>query len=229
MADRNKVKEVDSSEVAVAKAKDFWTRYNKVIIGVCAVIIVAGGGWLIYRNFVVKPNEKKASESLFKAEEYFRADSISLALNGDGQYPGFLKVSSKFSGTDAGNLANFYAGVCYVRINDNDNAIKYLKKFSTSSKPTQARAYKLIADAYADKGNSKEALDYYKKSAHHFESDQVNSASALFAAAYLSSRVLKDSKQAIELFKELKEKFPTTEEGREADNYLAQLGVYNVN
>jgi hypothetical protein len=38
---------------------------------------------------------------------------------------------------------------------------------------------------------------------------------------------LKNNKEALDLFKELKEKYPRTEKGFEADKYLAQLGVYN--
>jgi hypothetical protein len=63
-------------------------------------------------------------------------------------------------------------------------------------------------------------------SAHHFEEDDANSSDYLFMAAYFADRVVKDQKQAIELFKELKEKYPKTEKGFEADKYLAQLGVY---
>ena len=166
---------------------------------------------------------------MFRAEDYYRKDSVNLALNGDGQYQGFLKIISKYSGTDAANLANFYAGSCYLKLDDNVNAIKYLKKFSTDAKQIQQRAYKLLGDAYADQGNAAEALDYYKKAARHFEKDDANSAEALFLAAYLADRVLKNQKEAIALYTELKEKFPRTQQGNEADTYLAQLGVYNVN
>ena len=86
-----------------------------------------------------------------------------------------------------------------------------------------------MGDAYADQGNASEALTYYKKAARHFEKDDANSAEALFLAAYLADRVLKNQKEAIDLYKELKEKFPRTTQGIEADTYLAQLGVYNVN
>ena len=108
------------------------------------------------------------------------------------------------------------------------NAIKYLKDFSTSSKFFQARAYKLLGDAYADMGKNKEALDYYKKAASEFKEDEENSSEALFLAAYLAQTKLNDNKQAIELFKELKEKFPNTQRGSEADKYLARLGVYHT-
>ena len=165
---------------------------------------------------------------MFKAEEYYRIDSVNLALNGDGQYDGFLRVISKYGGTDAANLAQLYTGICYIKLNENEKAVKYLKKFSTSSKPTQALAYKLLGDADADLGKNAEALEYYKKAAHHFEKDETGSAQALFLAAYLADRVMKNSKEAIALYKELKEKFPKTEHAKDADNYLAQLGVYTT-
>lgn len=228
MSDKKIVQGQDSGEVVIAKAKDFWGKYGKVLSIASIVVILAIGGWYGYQNFIKGPKEAKAEEAIFKAEEYFRLDSVNLALNGDGQYLGFLKISDKYSGTAAGNRANFCAGVCYIHLNENEKAIKYLKKFSTSSKLVQARAYKLIADAYGDLGNNKEAFDYYKKAGHEFEKDQANSAECLFMAAYLAQRSLNDTKAATELYKELKEKFPNTQQAYDADNYLAQMGVYSV-
>jgi predicted negative regulator of RcsB-dependent stress response len=229
MAEKNTAPVAEDNEVVIVKAKDFWTRNGKIISGVLVAVILLIGGYFGYKNFIQKPKEEKSANDMFKAESYFRMDSVKLALNGDGQNPGFLRIIDKYSGTDAANLASFYAGSCYIKLDDNQNAVKYLKKFSTDSKQVQARAYKLLGDAYADLGNSKEALDYYKKAAHHFEADETASAEALFLAAYLADRVIKDQKQAIELYKELKEKYPRTQQGNQADNYLAQLGVYNVN
>ena len=230
MSDKKNVLEVENSaEVVIAKAKDFWVKYSKLVLIAGTTLIVLVGGFFIYRNFFQKPKEEKANDAMFKAEDYYRLDSVRLALNGDGQYLGFLKIIDKYGGTPAANLATFYAGSCYLKLDDNVNAIKYLKKFNTGAKQIQQRAYKLLGDAYADQGNAAEALDYYKKAARHFEKDDANSAEALFLAAYLADRILKNQKEAIELYKELKEKFPRTAQGSEADIYLAQLGVYNVN
>ncbi len=229
MAEKKNVQTIQSNEEVIAKAKDFWTRYSKIIIGVGGGLLLLVGGYYVYQNYFEKPKEEKAADAMFKAEEYYRLDSINLALNGDGQYAGFLRIMSKYKGTDAANLARFYAGSCYLKLDDNTNAIKQLKEFSTDAKQIQQRAYKLLGDAHADLGKNAEALNYYKKAAHYFEEDQANSAEALFMAAYLSDRVLKNQKEAIELYKELKEKYPQTQQGMEADTYLAQLGVYNVN
>jgi tetratricopeptide (TPR) repeat protein len=236
MADKKQVQTDNSDELVIAKAKDFWAKYSKPVTIICAAIILVFGGWYIYQNYFKGPKETKAAEAMFKAEEYYRIDSVNQALNGDGQFDGFLRIIKKYGGTDAAKLANFYTGSCYLKLNDNEKAVKYLKKFSTSSKPLQARAYKLLGDAYADLGKNSDALEYYKKAAHHFEKDENSSADALFMAAYFADRVMKNSKEAIALYKELKEKFPkipvssenNEQAGNLADNYLAQLGVYNT-
>jgi len=228
MADKKNVQDSDHDAMVIAKAKDFWEKYSKPLMIVSTIIILAIGGFYIYRKYVKDPKEVKAADAMFKAEEYYRMDSVNKALNGDGQNWGFLRVVDKYGGTDAGNLASFYAGDCFIKLNDYEKAIKYLKKFKASSKPVQARAYKLIGDAYADMGKNTDALEYYKKAAHHFEKDATNSAEYLFYAAYLADRVMKDQKEAISLYKEIKEKFPQTQQAFQADNYLAQMGVYNT-
>jgi tetratricopeptide (TPR) repeat protein len=235
MADKKTVNEM-TSDAVITKAKDFWGKYGKILSIASIAVILLAGGWYVYNNFVKKPKETKAADVIFKAEEYFRMDSVNLALNGDGLNWGFLKVANKYSGTDAGNMANYYAGACYSKLNENDKAITYLKKFSTSSKPLQARAYKLMADAYGDLGKNKEAFDYYKKAGHYFEADAANSADALFMAAYLAHKSLNDAKGATELYKEIKEKYQGAKDNQvvnlilaQTDIYLGQLGEYNTN
>jgi tetratricopeptide (TPR) repeat protein len=225
MAENNFV-DTDSSEVIIAKAKDLWARYSKALTIASLVVILVGGGYYAYSNFVVKPKEAKASEVMFKAEEYYRMDSVSKALNGDGLYWGFLKVIDKYGGTKTGNMANYYAGSCYIKLNDNEKALKYLKAFSTDSKALKSRAYKLMADAYADLNRGKEALEYYQKAGRAFKDDENFSAECLFMGAYLAQKSLNDTKTATDLYKEIKEKYPRTQQGYDADNYLAQMGVY---
>jgi tetratricopeptide (TPR) repeat protein len=213
----------------VEHAQKFWEKNGKISLIVLGALIVIVGGFFIYKDYIQKPKILEAQDKSFKAEEYFRLDSFQLALNGDGVYPGFIKIAKNYSGTPAGNLANFYAGVSYLKLNQNDKAVQYLKKFSTDSKPVQQRAYKLLGDAYGDLGKYADALDYYKKAARHFQEDQGASAEALFNAAYLAQHFLNKKNEAIELYKELKEKYPRTMQGSDADRYLAELGVYKVN
>ncbi|MGE5518438.1 MAG: tetratricopeptide repeat protein [Candidatus Dadabacteria bacterium] len=226
MAEVKHARQKTESEVVVERARDFWTRYGKIVTIISAAIIVIVGGYLFYKNFVKAPQEKKAAEAMFRAEEFFRSDSLKLAVNGDGMNPGFEKIISQYGGTAAGNLAKFYAGSAYLKLGDYNKAVKYLKDFNTDAKQVEARKFKLLGDAYAEQGKNSDALDSYKKSAHEFEDDEASASEALFMAAYLADRVMKDKKQAIDLYKELKKKYSRTQYGFEADKYLAQAGVY---
>lgn len=225
MAEKKKITATDGDEI-IAKAQDFWARYQKQITIVLAVIVLGVGGWWGYRNFIVKPKAEKAYDAMFKAEEYYRMDSLQKALNGDGINWGFVRVIREYGNTKGGELARLYAGDCYLRIGDFNNAVKQLKEYSSPAKNYQARAYKLLGDAYSELGRNDDAIASYKKAANHFPEDRYNSAEALFFAAFLSDRLGKN-KEAIDLYKEVKEKFYDTPFAGDADKYLAKLGVYN--
>jgi len=225
MAEKKNTVPTDSDEI-IARAQDFWTKYQKQITIVLAVVVLGVGGWWGYRNFVVKPKQEKAVDAMFKAEDYYRKDSLQKALNGDGINWGFLRVIKEYGSTESGNLAHLYAGDCYLRTGDFNNAVKHLKEYSSSAKQLQARAYKLLGDAYSELGKNDDALSNYKKAADYYTDDRYNSAEALFFAAALSDKLGKN-KEAIELYKEVKEKFYDTPFATEADRFLAKLGVYN--
>lgn len=216
--------EVMNENPALAKAQGFWQQNQKLIIGAVAVVVIGFAGWFGYTEYIVKPKEEKAAEALFKAEEYFRMDSTNLALNGDGQSRGLLYVIKTFGGTKAANLAHFYAGVSYLKMGDFNNAVKYLKDFSTDAKQIQLLAYGALGDAYAEQNKTDDAVTYYKKAGSTFEKDDNNSAEYLFRAALLLETKGKTA-EALDLYKEIKEKFPKTDKGFQADRYIYRLSV----
>ncbi len=221
--------ELSDTNPSLDKVQQVWSQSGKSILVLLGVIAVVVGGFFAYKHFIKAPKEAEAFDKSFKAEEYYRMDSVSLALNGDGVNPGFIRIADSYSGTQAGNLAKYYAGVCYIKLNQNDKAVKVLGGFSTNSKQIQQRAYLLLGDAYGDLGKGEEALKYYKKAASHFEADPQASSEALFRGAFLAQHVLNKKDEAISLYKQLKNKYPRTQTGFDADKYLAQLGVYKVN
>lgn len=216
----------DNDQVVVERARDFWSQYGRLILIASVAVILLGGAYLAYKYLVALPREQKAADALSVAESYYRSDSLNVALNGDGMNPGFLRVIDQYGGTEAGNLARFYAGSILLKQGKFEQAANHLQDFDTDSKMIQARAYKLLGDAYAEQGKNNDALSNYKKAAHHFSEDEVNSSEYLFLAAYFADRVAKNKSEAVDLFTELKEKYPRTERGFEAEKYLAQLGVY---
>ena len=208
----------------VETLEHYWDRYGKTAGYALLAIVLVVGGIFAYKNLVSEPNEKKATEAMFRAEEYYRADSARLALNGDNVNAGFLKIISKYGGTKAANLASFYAGSCYLKMGDYANAVKYLKDFSTSVKQLQGRAYGLLGDAYSEQNKKEEAAEQYKKAGTFFEKDELFSPEYLFRSGYLYESMGK-TQDAIAMYQIIKEKYPTSQRGSDIDKYLARLGV----
>ncbi|MGL5947319.1 MAG: tetratricopeptide repeat protein, partial [Sediminibacterium sp.] len=140
--------QVNTPEIneALAKAEGVWKNLQKPILAVLVVALVIGGGYYGYKEYIQKPKEEKAADALFKAQQYFAIDSLNLVLNGDGQNKGALYVIKNYGGTKAANLAHYYAGVSYLKLGDFNNAVKYLKDFSTDAKQVQLLALGCLGD-----------------------------------------------------------------------------------
>lgn len=147
------------------------------------MLVVAGA--ILYNVFVAGPREDKASTAIAKGEQYFNEEQFDKALNGDGAgYVGFVKIASDYSSTDAGNLANLYAGLSFYNLGKYTEAVTYLEKFSTKGdamvSPTATAA---LANAYAQTGNVDKAINTLKKAADMADSkaeDVNNSISPTF-------------------------------------------------
>lgn len=228
MAEVKGVRHKTENDIVVDRARDFWTRNARTVLIAAGAVILLVAGWFGYKYLIKEPKEQKAAEAVWKAEDYFMQDSMKKALSGDGQFAGFDKVISQYGGTKSAELARFYAGAAALKSGDNNKAVKYLSDFSTDAKQVQARAYKLLGDAYANLGKNSDALSSYKKAAHAFEKDPQSSAEYLFLAAYFADRVMNNKKEAIDLYKELSKKYSNSQFGSEAEKYLAQAGVYKT-
>lgn len=213
----------ESNDV-VLKAQNFWQKNQKTVLVALVAIIVVVGGWFGYNNYILKPKEEKAADTIAKVQEYFRQDSSSLVLNGDGQNKGALYIINTYGGTKTANLAKFYAGVSYLHLGDFANAVKFLKDFSTDAKQIQLLALGNLGDAYSELNQKDEAIATYKKAANVFTTDEANSAEYLFRAALLSETTGK-TKEALEIFKEVKAKYPKTDKGFQADKYIYRLSI----
>ena len=221
----------------IERAKGFWARFSKPIIYLSAAIILIGGGWLVYKYMFKLPKEQKANEVVFRTQKVFTdfsnapTDSVktSLAqkcLNGEGSTPGALKIISRYGGTDAANLCAYYAGASYLHLKRFDRAIKYLKDFDTDASQVQSRAYGMIGDAYSDLKKNNDALNYYKKAAGVNKKDEFTSSEFLFRAGLFAESIGK-TKEAVELYKKIKNDYPLTDKANDIDRYLARLGEVN--
>jgi tetratricopeptide (TPR) repeat protein len=238
--------QVENVEVneALEKAKGFWAKFSKPIIYVGSAIILLGGGWLAYKNFVKAPAEKTASEIIFPAEKLFgkmaavssfSKDSVNIVLNGgalDGSnITGLLKVISKHGGTPAGNRAQYMAGACYLHLKEFDKAIKYLKAFDgNGAGQIQSAAYRMLGDAYAEQKKNDEALSNYKKAIDAAAIKDESTRFLSLSRAAMFCDATGKTKEAISYLQQIKEEinpdfFRNNRIEFDADKYLAKLGV----
>ncbi|WP_299758808.1 tetratricopeptide repeat protein [uncultured Pontibacter sp.] len=147
-------------------SEDFVKKNKSKLLGVFIAIAAVIVGGFLYYNYRSTQNVE-AQNAMFQAVYYFEADSLGKALNGDGQSLGLLEIADDYSGTDAGNLANFYAGVALLKQGQFAEAADRLENFESEDYLLQARAHSLTGDALLEQGKHSEAADMYKQAANH--------------------------------------------------------------
>jgi len=202
-------------------AEDFFEKNKKTIaIGITSVLALVIAAVAFY-NFYLPSQEKEAQAQIFKAQQYFEKDSFQLALNGDGNYDGFLQIIDDYGWTKACNLSHYYAGICYLRLGEYDNAIRHLKKFSGSEPVVGAVALGALGDAYSEKSDLDKAISYYKKAAGKGNNSLITPY-YLFKAG-LALKVKGKNAEALELFRKIKSEYPNSNEGRDIEKYIAMV------
>lgn len=163
-----KKKEILESSDALAEklevAEGWIERNPKTMIGVASAILLVVGGYFLF-NYYKNTKDQEAQQEMFQAIFYFESDSLELALNGDGNNLGFLDIINEYGITKAGNLANYYAGVSYLKQGKYELARLYLQDFSAKDLLVQARAYSLIGDTYMEQQQYDDAAKFYNKAA----------------------------------------------------------------
>lgn len=206
-----------------SRTEDWVAKNQKIIIGLVAGIAIATIGYLAYQKFIEAPKQDEAANEMFVAQQNFEkatngvaSDSLyKLALNGSEGKFGFIKIAEEYSGTDAGNLANYYAGMAYLNTSKFDDAIKYLGEFKSDDAIINALAIGGIGDAYSQKNNQKEALSYYVKAAESNKNDFTTPRFLLKAAK--AALALGQKEEALKYLTDIKENYDATPEAGSVD------------
>ncbi len=216
----------DDGEKVIRDVQDNFKKNQKTIYGVIIGLFVLVGGYFGYKYFIQEPNNEKAEQQIFRAEKWFEIDSLNYTLNGDGNYPGVLSVIKKYGGTDAGNRAQYLAGMSYLRLQDFPNAIKHLEKFDGKGTPLEYLAYGALGSAYADSDKKEKAIEFYKKAASN-EKDEFITPTYLFYAGRLYEDLgkIEDAKK---MYLKIKKDYPYAQQAREIDKYLARVGELTI-
>lgn len=214
---------------AGASRTEEWVEQNqKTIFTILSIVAVGVICYLMYQKFVAAPKEDDAANEMFVAQQNFqqaldgtKSDSLyTLALKGsDGKF-GFEKIASEYSGTDAGNMANYYAGVCYLNLKKYPEAIASFEKFNSDDKVLSTLAVGAIGDALSQQGKQAEALEKYIK-ASEMNANEFTTPRFLMKAGQVELSLGKKA-DALKHFTEIKDKY---ELSLEASNIDAMIGL----
>lgn len=226
MAKKEETKDLlENAEVIQEKLVDVetWLERNpKTAIGIVTAILLVVGGFFGYKYYLSNQDEL-AQKEMFQAIHYFEADSLNLALNGDGNNLGFLQIIEDYGNTDAGNLANYYAGFIYLKQGKYPLAVFHFEDFSSDDLLVQARAYSLTGDAYMEQKDFENAAKYYSKAAGYKPNKEFTPTYLIKAG--LAYEKLNQNEKAIAAYQTIIDKYWDSSEFQSAKKYKARLEV----
>jgi tetratricopeptide (TPR) repeat protein len=205
------------------KTEAFVAKNQNFIIGIVGAVALVTIGYLAYQKFIAEPKQVEAANEMFVAQQNFQqatdgfaSDSLyKLSLNGSEGKFGFIKIADEYSGTDAGNLANYYAGMAYLNTGKYTEAIDYLSKFKSEDIVLGALAKGAIGDAYAQNKKPQEALDNYLKAVAANKNDFTTPRFLLKAGK--TALELGKKEEALKYFTDIKDNFDASPEAASVD------------
>jgi TolA-binding protein len=224
MAKKEETKDLlENAEVIQEKLVDVetWLERNpKTAIGIVTAILLVVGAFFGFKYYL-NTQDGLAQKEMFQAVNYFEADSLNLALNGDGNNLGLLQIIEDYGMTDAGNLANYYTGFIYLKQGKYPLAVFHLEDFSSDDLLVQARAYSLMGDAYMEQKDFENAAKYYSKAASHKPTKEFTPTYLIKAG--LAYEKLNKNDKAREAYQTIIDKYWESSELQNAKKFKARL------
>lgn len=217
----NTEEKIMAVEEALSKSEIFIEKNQKVltiILGSIALLVLAFFG---FQRFYLIPQEKEAQSQMFMAEKYFEQDSLKLALNGDGNYVGFLQIIEDYGMTKSAKLANYYAGIIYLNEGKFQEAIDHLEKFTIKDEMVSPMAKGAIGDAYMEMGKGDKAAEYYLKAADLNKNDFTTP--VFLQKAAWAFEDLGKKEDALKTYERIRVEYPRSAEARDIEKYITRL------
>ncbi len=160
-----KTEQEPQNENFVTKILAFFNKNQNIIYGVVIGILVLAIAIILFNRFYIQKKNGEASAQIVHPISLFMAGdtaSLNIALDGDDEHDGFLSIASGYKLTKTANTANYYAGLCYLKLGQKDEAMEYLKKFKKKEDIMWYACQATIGDLYDEQGDASSAIKYYK-------------------------------------------------------------------
>jgi predicted negative regulator of RcsB-dependent stress response len=202
----------------IESLQHFFEKNKNMLLGGLILFLVVVIGGYYYQNIYMPEAEMSANNEMFAAQYLFEKDSFALALNTEG---GFLDVIDNHGSTNAANLAQYYAGLCYFNLANYPEAIGHLSSYKTKDEILGAMALGVLGDAQMENGEVDAALASYKIAANFSENEA--SAPYLLKKAGIAFENNGNNKQAFDFYTKIKTTFPSSELARDIEKYIGRV------
>jgi tetratricopeptide (TPR) repeat protein len=193
--------------------------YKPILYALGAVIVLIGLFWL-GKIYLDKQNNE-AQAQMYQAEKYLEMDSLKLALNGDGNYLGFIDIAKEYKFTSSGNLAKYCAGICYLHLGEFENAIEYLAKYKKKDNVIASLAVGATGDAYVELGDLNKGIAKYIEAADYSD-NAFNTPLFLMKAGQMYELQSKYA-EALKIYERIRDDYPGSTEGSGIEKYIEKV------
>lgn len=149
------------------QAVAFFNTNRTLILSLLVTLVVVIGVMIGYRYYSVG-QEDKAQNLLATAEQSYSNSDYQTALNGD-EYTlsyGFVQIADEFSGTNAGNLAAYYASVSNFKLDNYEEALGYIQEYKSPKGIMGVGAVSFHATLLELNGSLEKAARKYEEAAN---------------------------------------------------------------
>ncbi len=209
-------------EAAYDKTENYINDNKKSLALIVGGVIALVGIYFAWKYMYQEPRSEEGASKMYKSEIYWQKDSFNLAINGRGDTLGMLDIAEEYGGTAAGNLANYYLGVSYLRTGKWDLAIESLEDFDSDDMFLSTMAVGMIGDAYMEKGDAEQAIEYYLKAANK-NPNKFTSPTFLKKAGF-AEEDRGHKEDALKLYEQIKVDYPESQDAAQIDKYITRAG-----
>ena len=150
-----------------AKAWLFFEENRTLVYGALAGLVLLAAGVVGYLYYQTQ-QQAAAEQDVARIVRTYEQGSYQAALDGTGNAMGLLAISDNYSGTQAGNLATYYAADALYRLGEYDRALELFQEYDATEDLIGASALAAQAAIYANRGEFDRAASLYVDAAEQY-------------------------------------------------------------
>ena len=220
-------KEDLEQDILIEYSSRFVYFYNQnkaaVIGGGLGIILVIGLviGYVLYSN----QQSQQAEVLLGVAEQALMRGDIEGALYGDDDEftLGFVQIARNYGRTSSGNLANYYAAIAEFELNNYEEALEFIKRFSPPRGILGVAPISMHANILMELGRYEDAARQFERAANWDVNNSTTPYNLFEAAqAYMEAE---NNQRAIQHLEAILADYPNSQQATRAQRMLGMIAA----